>query len=282
MKFWYSGHLFKENASDEATGAHSTPLNPLPLDRPPLDSEGLRFGATVFTTMRVYGKNLNHPLTQWQGHCDRLTQSICAFNWSDPDWSAVYEGCQQLKADYPVLRITLFPDGREWITGRSLPPQLAQQQRRGVVCWVAPPDYARSLPLHKTGNYLACWLARQQAQRHGAREAILTNSQGDWLETTTGNLWGWAEGQWWTPPPDRCLPGLMRERLRQVLAGARQTVRFEPWTADRVERFEAITYSNCVVELLAIHTIMNRATTLEYDPSHPSLSALHRLLAGVS
>jgi 4-amino-4-deoxychorismate lyase len=261
MKFWYGGQLFETDIQS---------VNPLPLD-----SEGLRFGASVFTTLRVYSADLHHPMTQWQAHCDRLAHSVQAFGWSAPDWDAVYQGCSQLKADYPVLRITLFADGREWITGRSL-PELAQQQ--GVACWVAPSDYARSLPLHKTGNYLACWLARQQAQRHGAQEAILTSAQGDWLETTTGNLWGWAEGQWWTPV-DNCLPGLMRQRLQQILTAAQQPVRFDPWIAEQARRFEAVAYSNCVVELLPIHTITNGATTLKYDSNHPSIKALKRLLA---
>ena len=46
--------------------------------------------------------------------------------------------------------------------------------------------------MHKTGNYLACWLAKNAgAKKVGAQEAILTSDQGEWLETSTGNLWGW-------------------------------------------------------------------------------------------
>ena len=107
---------------EAGTGGHSVPL----------DNEGLRFGATVFTTLRVYGDSLHHPLTQWQAHCDRLTHSIEQFNWTLPDWSAIYSGCQRLKSGYPILRITIFPNGREWIVGRSLPPQLTQNQQTGV------------------------------------------------------------------------------------------------------------------------------------------------------
>ncbi len=269
MTFWYGGDLFEENALSD------TQLFPL-------DGAGLRFGATVFTTLRVYGENLHYPLTQWQGHCDRLTRSIQQFGWTSPHWPSVYQGCQQLKSRYPILRITLFPDGREWITGRALPPQLTAQQQTGVTCWVAPPDYARSLPAHKTGNYLACWLAQQQAQRHGARDAILTSAQGDWLETTTGNLWGWAKGQWWTPIGNQCLPGLMRTQLIQVLAAAGQSVSCQLWTPEQVMGFEAIAYSNCAVQLLPIHTILNGATTLEYNSQHASIKALQERLADLA
>ena len=266
--FWYDGSLFTGDTA-EATSV-------------PLDGVGLRFGATVFTTLRVYHQDLDHPLTQWQGHCDRLRRSLERFDWPLPDWPAVRSGCQHLKAHFPILRVTLFPDGREWITGRSLPPQLAAQQQTGVRCWVAPSDYARSLPMHKTGNYLACYLAQQQAQRHGADEAILTGAQGNWLETATGNLWGWAEGQWWTPTDSQCLPGLMREQLIQTLTNGGQPPNGYVWTPERVEDFEAIAYSNCAVELLPVHTIFSGTTTLEYNPKHASIQALQRQIAKIS
>ncbi len=265
MAFWYDGRFFAEETASL-----------------PLDNAGLRFGATVFTTLRVYGQDLDHPLTQWQGHCDRLLHSTQQFAWSPPDWQAIRSGCEQLKARCPILRITLFPDGREWITGRSLPPQLAAQQQTGVSCQVASPDYARSLPMHKTGNYLACQLARQQAQRHGADEAILTSPQGDWLETSTGNLWGWAAGQWWTPMGSQCLPGLMRGRLIQLLVSGGQRPVSHAWTPKRVEDFEAIAYSNCAVELVPVHTIFDGATTLEYNPQHASIQALQGQIAKIS
>ena len=268
MASWYDGSLFMADTASAASV--------------PLDDVGLRFGATVFTTLRVYHQDLDHPLTQWQEHCNRLRRSIEEFGWAPPDWQAVRAGCQHLKAHFLILRVTVFPDGREWIAGRSLPPRLAAQRQTGIRCWVASPDYARSLPTHKTGNYLACYLARQQAQRHGADEAILTGVQGNWLETATGNLWGWAKGQWWTPMSSQCLPGLMRERLIQTLAGSGQLPVGYAWTPERVEGFEAIAYSNCAVELLPVHTIFSGTTTLEYNPKHASIRALQRQIAKMS
>lgn len=257
--FWYDGELFEKDA------------------RPAfIDDEGLRFGATVFTTLRVYGHSLDHPLTQWQAHRDRLTCSIQSFNWKPPQWSDVYQECELLKDRYPVLRITIFPDGREWITGRSLPKNLIHNQKNGVACWIAPADYARSLPAHKTGNYLACWLARQQARMQGAEEAILVSPTGEWLETATGNLWGWAKGQWLTPISRQCLPGIMRSQLQRILTASGQQVKPQAWDLEQVMGLEAIAYSNCVVQLLPIHTILSQGIKLEYDPKHPAIEALQR------
>ncbi|HCF27363.1 MAG TPA: 4-amino-4-deoxychorismate lyase, partial [Cyanobacteria bacterium UBA11049] len=48
----------------------------------------------------------------------------------------------------------------------------------------------------------------------GAGEAILVDANGNWLETSTGNLWGWQNGCWWTPPLEAgILPGVVRQQL---------------------------------------------------------------------
>ncbi len=274
--FWYDGALFDED--DWAVVG-------LPSDTGSLQA-GLRFGASVFTTLRVYEQDLAHPMTMWERHCDRIAQSLTYFTWPHPDWPSIRKGAQQLKACYPILRITVFPDGKAWITGRDLPPSLSQQQVEGVTCWLAPAAYLRSFPLHKTGNYLACWQARKQAQQCGAQEAILTNAQGEWLETATGNLWGvfrdQSEHRWCMPLSKLCLPGLMRGRLQALLSAEGQSIGELPWTRAVVERFDAIAYSNCVVGLLPVHTILDRDITLKYDVQNASLKALQLRLTGLT
>ena len=252
--YWYNGQLIVSNTVELA-----------------IADPGVLYGATVFTTLRVYG-DLDHPLTQWAGHCDRLRTSLQTFGWPQPDWPRLRQGAQALMTQFAVLRIVIFADGREWITGRALPPDLAQRQQQGISAWlVAPPsptaDYGasppvaqtwmRSLPLHKTSNYLVPWLALQQAQQRGAQEAILVDEAGNWLETSTGNLWGWGGGYWWTPPVAGILPGLSRNHLIQRLKCQNVKVEEAVWTPDLVQQLTAIAYSNCVVELIPIHTILS-------------------------
>lgn len=263
--FWYEGSLY-DSAIETA--------NPLTFDDSSASTAALKFGASVFTTLRVRDQDLDYPSTYWQAHCDRLSRSIQAFHWTLPSWASVREGCAQLAQHYPVLRITIFSDGREWITGRSLPLNLCQKAESGIASWLAPPTFARSLPTHKTGNYLACWLAREEAQRQGAQEAVLTGLKGDWLETATGNLWGWDGQQWWSPDDGRCLPGIMSGALRKILMQSGQPVISHKWSAEQVRRFEAIAYSNCVVGLIPIHTIIAENTRLEYNSQHERLKAL--------
>ncbi|PSN19775.1 4-amino-4-deoxychorismate lyase [filamentous cyanobacterium CCP5] len=237
-------------------------------------------GATVFTTLRVYAASLEHPSTAWGHHCDRLRQSLHHLGWSAPDWSQVKSGAEHLAAAYPILRIALFPDGRELVTGRNLPEDLPARQANGITAWVADQSiHHRALPAHKTGNYLGCWQAIRAAAAQGAQEAILINQSGQWLETATGSLWGWSQGTWCTPPlAAGILPGITRSRL---LAGLRQQgspPQIASWRADQPQQFEVLAYTNSVVECVPIHTVLAGRTRLEYDPKHPALGALLGLL----
>lgn len=176
---------------------------------------------------------------------------------------------------FPVLRIAVFPDGREWITGRLLPKNLTQNQKNGSIATLAEPEFARSLPSHKTGNYLSAWLAKASAQKLDAQEVILLDTAGNWLETSTGNLWGWRDGCWWTPPLTAgILPGVVRGQLVDWLLKKQEVVREEPWTPELVKGFEAIAYSNSVVEMIPLRTVIWHSGKLEYNPHHPCFQEL--------
>jgi 4-amino-4-deoxychorismate lyase len=264
--FWYNGKLIESQT--------------LELE---IDDPALLYGATVFTTLRVYDNSLDRTLTNWQAHCDRLLFSLQSFDWQLPHWNRLRQGAELIKSRYPVLRITIFPDGREWIIGRLLPPFLTEKQNHGIIASLAKPEIFRSLPDRKTGNYLSAWLAKTAAQKLNAQEAILVDAQGNWLETSTGNLWGWRDGCWWTPGLNGgILPGIMRSQLINWLFSQQQQVREEPWTPELVKKFEAIAYSNSVVELLPIHTVIQPSGSLEYNPYHHSFQQLRELFSSTN
>lgn len=259
--FWYNGDLVQAATLELA-----------------IDDPGLLYGATIFTTLRVYHQSLKSPLTNWAGHCNRLQTSLETFSWQPPDWQRVRRGAETLAGDFPVLRIVLFPDGREWITGRMLPVDLTKRQQRGIIAWLAEtPLLQRTMPAHKTGNYLSSWLALQTAHKMGAQEAVLVDAVGNWLETSGGNLWGWHRGCWWTPPLQvGILPGLMRSQLIHWLLCQNEIVE-EPWSDDRVRVFEAIAYTNSVMEVVPIHTVLRERDRLSYDPFHKGFEQLRGL-----
>lgn len=258
--FWYDGQLMQGDTLELA-----------------IYDPSLLYGATVFTTLRVYDQSLEHRLTHWKAHCDRLHDSLQAFGWQLPDWQRLRQGAEVLLTDYPVLRMVIFADGREWISGRFLPENLDELQQQGVRGWVADePLFRRSLANYKTGNYLGAWLARQKAQKLGAKEAILVDYQGNWLETSTGNLWGWKEDYWWTPPVDgNILPGIMRSQLLTWLESQDLPVKHHRWDWQLIQELEVIAYSNSVMEVIPLATIMTPQGILNTNPNHSKLQQLY-------
>jgi branched-subunit amino acid aminotransferase/4-amino-4-deoxychorismate lyase len=54
-------------------------------------------------------------------------------------------------------------------------------------------------------------LARREAQRRGADDAVLASSAGGLSCATAANLLVRQDGRWWTPPRSSgCLPGILR------------------------------------------------------------------------
>jgi branched-subunit amino acid aminotransferase/4-amino-4-deoxychorismate lyase len=245
-----------------------------------IEDPAFLYGATVFTTLRVYGDSLEHPRTHWQAHCDRLRQSVNAFGWVEPEWPRLRCGAAQLLARYPVLRMTLFPDGRELITGRDLPLDLAQRQQQGITAWMSDLGL-RSLPHHKTGNYLLPWLALQQAQSQGAQEAILTDPIGNWLETSTGTLWGYGQATWWTPAiAAGLLPGIQRQHILAQLAAQQMPYQETIWNRPLIEALDLLAYSNAVVEIIPIHTLLSaQAAAIAFSNPAQALETLRSCLA---
>lgn len=252
--FWYDGLLVN---SEE-----------LKLE---INNPGLCYGATIFTTMRVYEQSLNHPQTSWQAHCDRLKTTIEAFNWHQLNWQSLEKGARLLSQYFPVLRMVVFPDGKEWITGRSLPLDLQESQTNGITAWVAQDSlYIRELAQYKTGNYLSAYLARNQALNLNAQEAILIDAQGNWLETSTGNLWGWKDGCWYTPSlKSGILPGIARSRWLNFFQNHNLQVTENIWTSEFVQTLEALSYSNCVIDLVPIKTVFQGENKINYLIQQP-------------
>ena len=256
--YWYSGKLINSQTIE------------LELNNP-----GLLYGATVFTTLRVYNNSLDSRLTYWLSHLERIKTSLIFFGWQQPNWELIRQGAEVMKQQFPVLRITIFPDGTEWITGRNLPTDINELQKHGIAASLAGSEFYRSLPNHKTGNYLTAWLAKTHAQNLDTQEAILTDAQGNWLETTTGNLWGWKDDSCLTHPLNAgILPGIVRSHLKTFLIFQQYPVYQEPWTKELVESFRAIAYSNCVVETVPIHTVIDPVRQLEYNSHHICLDQL--------
>ncbi len=239
----------------------------------PVNSVALLYGATVFTTLRVYNGCLDHPLTHWQQHCDRTSNSIREFGWKMPNWQKIKQEAQELSNYFPVLRITIFPNGQELILGRQLPNHLSIKQLEGVKGKVITNNQLkRSLPLHKTGNYLAPYLALEGVKKENFHEAILTDDQENWLETSTGNLWGYVNHGWFTPSlREGILGGIAR---KFILENADFPIQENVWHPNFIKTLSAIVYSNSVVEIVPFKLITIGKQIIKFDPTHHAIKQL--------
>jgi 4-amino-4-deoxychorismate lyase len=66
----------------------------------------------------------------------------------------------------------------------------------------------------------------------------------------------------------------MRRFLSQHLHKKGMPEQRVPWTNDLVQQFETLAYSNAVVQLIPIHTVITEASRLEYNSADNALATL--------
>ena len=106
----------------------------------------------------------------------------------------------------------------------------------------------------------------------GAKEAILQNNQNHWLETATGNLWGYGEGFWHTPPLTGILPGIMRNYLLTTLKNHGIKVKISAFTPELITQLETLFYSNSVVQIMPIKQVLINDNIREFKINHSALN----------
>jgi branched-chain amino acid aminotransferase len=189
----------------------------------PVTDRGFTLGDGLFETMRVDAG----AILRLRAHLQRLRNGACILELSLPvDDAALTAALMETLAANGlrngVLRLTLTrgsasrglvaPSDTEptlVIIANDLPPApvaaraiVAQQTRRNEF---SPLSQCKSL------DYLDNIIARQEAERAGANEALLLNTKGRLAEATISNLFLVVDGKMITPPlSDGALPGVMR------------------------------------------------------------------------
>lgn len=108
------------------------------------------------------------------------------------------------------------------ITTGRLPPD---GPARLVVAGVTRRNEHSPLSRLKTLNYLDTILARQEAERRGADDALLLNTAGRLAESTVANLFVVSGGDLLTPPvEDGALPGIRRSLILEGQGGRERSL----------------------------------------------------------
>lgn len=222
-----------DTQADSSFASVDGELRPLREAVVPVVDRGFLLGDAVFETLRTYQGRL-FALEQ---HLDRLESSMGAIGLEGAPgrdriagWlreatrhsikaqrSSAREGPGDGPGDGPecVVRVTVTrgdgPHGistrgsgppRVVVIARALPPVPAEVYTEGlrvITASVRRAPVGVQDPAIKATSALNLILARVEADRSGAHEALLTNEHGDYLEATAANLIVLNEGSFWTP-----------------------------------------------------------------------------------
>jgi len=236
----------------------------------PISDRGFQLGDGVFETMRVYR---GVPF-RWNAHLARLHHGLATLGITPPlnDDSlrqAAGELIERNHADDSILRIQITRGSGQ----RGYSPKGADNPTIAITTHPAPvipdPPPRRSLitssfriqsnsPLAsiKSINRLTNILAKDEADRAGADDAILVNERGEVAELTSSNIF-WVGDNTVHTPPVTCgaLPGVTRATIMELAAelgiGCSETTCAASELADKPGVFLTVS----TWELLAIATI---------------------------
>ncbi len=230
------------------------------------------YGDSIFETLQTYNKHI----FQFHEHMDRFFESARQIYLEVPLIRSVIEKAirillDQNDLDDAVVRIMLSrgegaigidieqcPTPTLLITAYPKNSLSTKHYQSGVALVLSshrkiPPQCLDSNI--KSGNYLPMVIAREEAKRRGAFDALFLNIEGYLTECTTSNLFIVKEGRFLTPDLScGVLPGVTRKTVMQ-LAEALNKEAFETFLApeDLVHAEEAF-ICNSVFEILPVTT----------------------------
>jgi len=241
----------------------------------PADDRGFLYGDSVFTTLRCYA---GVPF-RLDRHCARLNASL-----RSPVVAIDYEVNPDdlLKRIGRLIELNRCPDAVvrfEVTRGRGagpLPPADAvpmtlltvqpYTQKKSLCAEGASlivssvrRDPRGELGKHKLGSYFLSLLARREAAAQGADEAIICDTDGNYLECASSNLFAVVEGAIVTPDvTENLLPGIARETVLECAAALGVRISPKKITAEIAERAEEWFITNSLVEVVPVAQVESR------------------------
>jgi branched-subunit amino acid aminotransferase/4-amino-4-deoxychorismate lyase len=242
-------------------------LRPVGAPAVPAEDPALLRGEGIFETMACEG---GEPLL-FAYHAERLEASAGALglrlrHHPRELFGAVVRTLARNRVRRAAARLMLWRGARRdtaAVVLRRLVRLSPGEIRRGVALAVAPWHRAEGVPLHrhKTLNYWECQLAREEAQRDGAFDALFTTPDGDVMEGAATNVFCVRSGALLTPPVAMgLLPGVMR---RFVLAAAPEVLGVRAREARiglrDLQRADEVFVTNAVIGAVPVRRIGGRA-----------------------
>ena len=235
---------------------------------------GLTLGDGVFETMLAAGTNLFRPAE----HLERLAQgaSLLAIDLPPAEHllAAVLDTLSANRLPAAVVRLTVSrgpdpgrgldvsPDVAPTVIVRATAYRPKSPDQPGLVAVFSSLRRNESSPLSrvKSLSYADNVLARLEARRRGADEAVLLNTAGEVCCASAANLFVLRGGTLTTPPVESgALPGVTRRCMLELAAARGLTVRQAPVLPEDLWAADEAFLTNTVVGVVGVTSVEGRS-----------------------
>ena len=229
-------------------------LNGALVENPRIETNdrGFTLGDGMFETLRA---KMGRP-AYIEAHLQRLREASQVLDlplpYEDRELIAAMDAVlKQTGLEDAIIRVTVTrgpaargvlppPQPKPTVLIAAGPLPIMPNEARLVIATITRRNEHSPLSRIKSLNYLDNVLARQEAERRGADEAVLLNTAGRIADTTTANVFAHMDGIFVTPPiAEGALPGISR---RMALATLNVTER--PISVDDLTNAREIVITN--------------------------------------
>jgi len=241
----------------------------------PATDRGLLLGDGLFETMRAYGGRvfgMADHLDRLSASCDFLALSL---PWSMAELAKMVDSLlekNQLESARVRLTVTrgehrgamdLAPAASPTllITAEPIPESMEDTAVASISLAGAGVRFSENNPTfrHKTLNRLPHLVARTQAMKAGADEAMILDERGNLACASTGNLFAFHQDQLFTPPlTGPILPGVTRRVVLELAKEDGLKIRENFFSPIMLAGADEVFMTNSVQEVVAVVGIDSR------------------------
>ncbi|MDP2718317.1 MAG: aminotransferase class IV [Dehalococcoidia bacterium] len=236
---------------------------------------GFLYGYGLFETMRAY----NGVVFRLEDHLNRLMESARVLKFSAiPDTIklsyAISETLEvnglkdaRIRLNYSIGEGAMVPDPdtcKEPVTlisAQEYTPLSGKIYETGYSAILSSfrRDSLSVLSRLKTGNYLNSLLARREARKAGADEALMLNEKGHLTECSSSNLFLVLNEILYTAPAESgLLPGITRQVVLELAAGLNMDVRIQEIPVDFIKKAQEAFLTNSIMEIMPLTSFMGQ------------------------
>lgn len=229
-----------------------------------IDDRGFLYGDGLFETMRAYGGRVFQLAAHWRRLVAGAEVILLDLPFSAEELeTAVYETLEANTLTEAVIRLSVsrgvsergikFPAVTKPTVAmvvREFHPYPAEFYLDGISI-ITLSDTRSDLSAIKSLNFLPNILAKREAEKQDAFEAVFVDAQGFVTEGTVSNIFLVRDGELLTPPPDlRVLPGVTREVVMELARKENIVCREEQFTKLNMLGADEIFLTNTTVEIM--------------------------------